>query len=147
MPNTGIEHSIVSSLRYAHGFYNTLVILLFLHQGSLGLSIRRERRKGSPTAVRSIKRHRRFGPVFACVGITGFLFGLIVVYLDEGHLFEHQLHFIVGLTIGCLITATFLISKRIRAQSEEWRDLHFIFGILIICLYFVQAFLGIGILF
>jgi len=142
-----IDRLIISYLKYIHGLYNILVILLFLYQGWIGLRIRRERIRGTAPTVKIIKRHRRFGPILSLLGISGFFAGLTVVYLDEGHFFEHPLHFIIGLVIILLVIATFSISRRIRGRDSHWRTPHFALGVIIICLYLFQAFLGIGILF
>lgn len=139
--------SIISYLRYAHGLYNSLVIVLFLYQGWLGWRIRRERLRGNPPTVRWVKRHRKLGPLFAVLGISGFLLGMAVVYLHEGHIFEHPLHFMTGLTVAFLIASVFLISRKIKGRESPWRNPHFIAGMTLLFTYFLQAFWGIGILF
>jgi len=141
------EYIVVPYLKYAHGLFNSMVIILFLYQGWLGLKIRNGRISGNPPEVMFMRRHRKVGPVIAILGIFGFTGGIATAYLSEGEVFEYPLHFLTGLTISCLIILTFLISRNIRARETAWRNPHYIAGILILCLYLFQAFLGIGILF
>lgn len=140
-----LDKQIIACLKLLHGFYNATVILLFVYQGFIGLRIRRERKAG----IRSfniIKRHRKLGPVLIFVSMLGFLAGGMVVYLDHGHIFHYQIHFITGLLIVLSVIATFIISKRITDADDIWRDVHFMLGIFILCLYITQVFLGLGIL-
>ncbi len=139
-------HDLIPYLKYLHGLYNGFVALLFFYQGWLGLKIRKERIAGQPPTVSIIKRHRKIGPIFALMGIAGFFAGAMIVYLREGRIFEHTIHFIFGLTIATLIFTTFVISRKIRSQDSPLRKLHFLVGTVIICLYFIQVFIGIRIL-
>jgi len=147
MPYPEAEHLVVPYLKYAHGLYNILVIMLFLFQGWLGLKIRHGRISGNPQEVKFVRRHRKVGPAFAIMGIFGFIGGIGTAYLSEGEIFEYPFHFLTGLTISSLIILTFLISRKIRGRESPWRNPHYIIGIVIITLYFFQAFLGIGMLF
>lgn len=113
----------------------------------MGLKMRKERIAGQQPTISIVKRHRRMGPIVAFLGITGFFAGVLIVYLNEEHIFKHPLHFITGLSIVALIFTTFIVSKKIRAQDTTLRKPHFIIGIMIICLYCVQAFLGLRMLF
>ena len=147
MLNNEAVQNILPNLKYAHGLFNGLVILLFLYQGWLGLQIRNLRKSGSPPEVKFVRRHRKFGPVFAIIGIFGFIGGISTVYLSEGEIFEHPIHFLTGLTICSLIITTFLVSRKIRGRDSGWRTIHYFNGLLIISLYFFQAYLGISMLF
>lgn len=142
-----MNNTLIPYLKYVHGLYNTFVILLLIYHGWLGLKIRKERISGKPPTVNIIKKHRKIGPILSFVGIAGFLAGLFLVYLDKGHIFEYPQHFLTGLAIAFSIITTFSISRKIRGRESSWRTLHFIFGIIIVSLYFFQVFLGIGILF
>jgi len=146
MPYPETEH-VVPYLKYAHGFFNGFVILLFLYQGWLGFKIRQNRLDGNPPEVTFVKRHRKFGPFLAILGISGFAGGIGVAYLSEGEILEYPLHFLTGLTISSLIIVTFLISRKIKGRESAWRNIHYIIGIVIICLYIFQAYLGIGMIF
>jgi len=137
-----MSKELIANLRLVHGAYNTVVILLFIYQGTLGLRIRRSEKK--PFHI--IRRHRKIGPVIAVLGITGFIAGMTVAFLEWGHILKYPLHFITGLTIVSLIITTFIISRKIKGPDPYWRNRHFALGILIIFLYLVQAFLGLGIL-
>jgi hypothetical protein len=137
-----LSKELISYLRLLHGAYNTIAILLFVYQGILGLMIRRSEKK----PLHMIRRHRKIGPVIAVMGIAGFIAGMTVALLEWGRILKYPLHFITGLTIVSLIISTFIISRKIKGPDPYWRNRHYALGILIICLYSVQAFLGLGIL-
>lgn len=141
-----IERQTIEYLRLIHGFYNFIVMLLFVYQASLGLRIRSNRKK-STLNPKVIKRHRRLGPILAVLGIAGFFAGISIVYLDYGHILKYPLHFIVGSLIVLSIITAYFISRKIRGAEPAYRNLHFRFGLLIISLYLIQIFIGIGILF
>lgn len=96
---------------------------------------------------KTIKRHRKIGPILALMGVIGFFAGAALIYLDYGRLLKYPLHFLTGLAISLSIVTTFFISKKIKGSDSLWRNLHFRLGILILSLYPIQAFLGVGILF
>ncbi|MEW6109372.1 MAG: DUF4079 family protein [Nitrospirota bacterium] len=141
-----IDKQTIAYLRLAHGAYNMFVVIMFFYQGSLGLKIRRKR-KFKADSFKIIKRHRKLVPILAFMGIAGFFAGKILVYLDTGQFLKYPLHFIAGSLISIFIITTFLISRKIKGAESPWRTLHLSLGILIICLYLIQTFLGIGILF
>jgi len=128
-----------------HGLYNSMVIALFIYQGFLGLRIRRQRKVSMP-AFNLSKRHIRLGPILVIGSMIGFFSGVLVVFIDHGYIFKYPLHFITGLLIILSVVTIFLISKKIKATDYVWRNVHFRLGIFILCLYFIQAFLGLVIL-
>jgi hypothetical protein len=134
-------------LRIAHGLINFTIVLCFIIQAWLGLQIRKQRsaKKELPFAI--IRRHRKFGPILVLAGVLGFFSGWFLIYFDSGHLFKYPLHSITGLVIALLLLVTYAISRSIRAGASLWRERHYRLGLLIVCLYGIQAFLGIGILF
>ena len=138
--------SSISYLMYAHGLYNVVIILLFLYQGWLGLKIRKNRMNEKPPPVETVKGHRRFGPVFSILGFTGFLSGLAVAYISHVPLFTFPFHFIAGLIISIVILLNYLFSRMIKSFDSFWRNVHFVTGAALVCLYFIQAFLGAAIL-
>ena len=142
-----IDKELIPWLRLGHGLYNSLVILLFLYQGWLGLRIRRARLAGAPLPVGAVRRHRKMGPVLAVLGIIGFSAGLVVVTLGERRYMENWHHLFTGLAIVLLLAATYHISRKIKGPDSSYRNTHLALGIAIICLYLLEAFLGIGILF
>lgn len=141
-----IDKDIIANLRLVHGSYNALMMMLFIYQGWLGLKIRRGRMAGNPS-LEAVKRHRKTGPIFAIMGVLGFFAGVTLIYLDYGRILKYPPHFITGLAIVFSITTTFLISRKIKGHDSPWRTFHFRLGLLIVGLYLLQAFLGIGILF
>ena len=142
-----IDKQIIAYLKLIHGAFNALVMLLLIYQGWFGLRIRNIRRAGRPPDFKTIKRHRKNGPLFTILGCLGFIAGIIIVYLDEGGIFEYPLHFIMGSVITFSLITTYLISKRISGVESRLRTPHFILGIGTLVLYLVQVFLGLGILF
>lgn len=128
-----------------HGAYNTAVILLFFYQSYLGFKIRRERKAGDNRDFTAVRKHRRQGPVLAVLAALGFMAGLTIVLIDEGRIAEHPLHFVNGLLIIVLIVAAYTVSQRI-AVGPDYRTLHMSLGLTILCLFVLQAFLGLSIL-
>jgi len=147
MPHGELTNAFSQYLKYAHGIFNGFVILFFIYQGWLGLKIRRNREAGILTGPEFVKMHRKFGPVLAAAGILGFLGGVTVVYLSDGEIFEHPIHFLAGLTISVLIVVIFGVSRKIRASESGWRTIHYRIGLTIVSLYILQAYLGISMLF
>jgi len=135
-----MSKEIIEYLKLFHGTYNTLIMILFVYQGVLGLKIR----KADIPPVRIIKRHRKTGPVAVVLVTAGFFAGLFITFLDVGHIFKYPLHFINGLLLVLALTTTYLISKKIKGPDKLWRIRHYGFGILIVVLYVVQVLLGIS---
>ena len=141
-----ISAEYMDYLKVLHGSFNTIVGFLFLYQGLLGLRIRKERKSGGQRDVMVIKRHRREGPIFAALGVTGYLVGVVLVYLDTGHLVEYPSHLITGSGIALLIMTTFIISRKIKGSESPWRTPHFVIGLCILFLYLLQIYIGLDIL-
>jgi hypothetical protein len=141
-----LDRQLLDDLRLIHASFNTVMMLLFFYQGFLGFRIRRERKGGNRLPVKMAKRHRTIGSMLAPLGVLGFFAGLSLAILDYGSVLKHTSHFLVGLLLALLITTTFFISKKIRGPESAVRSLHYRIGICILCLYPVQAFLGLGIL-
>ena len=134
-------------LRIVHGSYNTIVALAFVHQGWLGLKIRKERKAAGARDFDVVRRHRTRGPILVLLGILGYAAGAVLIYVDKGHLFEYPLHNIVGLGIVTLLTATFFIAREIKGIESPWRTRHVLVSLGILCLYLVQLFIGLDVLF
>ncbi|MCC6544498.1 MAG: DUF4079 family protein [Nitrospirae bacterium] len=141
-----ISRQILANLRLSHGFYNIVIASLFFYQGWLGLAIRRLRKTGEPPVVKIVKRHRKLGPVIAILSAMGLFSGITLALLDKGNILEYPVHFFVGCILVILILATYRISKKIKGRDSIYRNPHFIFGIIIVSLYLLQLFLGLGIL-
>lgn len=141
-----ILHSVLPYLKYAHGFFGGLVLLLFLYQGWMGLKIRNRRRSSTPADVTMVRGHRKLGPSLPVLVLFIFFGGISALYLSWGEYFEYPLHFVNGLTILILSITTFLISKKIRGRDATWRNIHYFAGLVILSLYFLQAYLGIRML-
>ena len=134
-------------LRIAHGSYNTIVALAFVYQGRLGLKIRKERKAEGTRDFDIIRRHRNRGPILVLLGILGYVAGAVLIYADKGYLFKYPLHHIVGLGIVALLAATFFITRKIKGPESPWRNRHIVISIGILCLYLVQLFVGLNVLF
>jgi hypothetical protein len=109
--------------------------------------MRKNRMDAIPPDVGTAKAHRRLGPVLSLLGFTGFLSGLAVAYIHHIPLFTFALHLAAGLVISVLILVTYLFSRMIKSTDSSWRRVHFVAGVALICLYFIQAYLGVRILF
>ncbi len=137
----------IAYLRLVHGCFNLTIVLFFIFQAWLGLRIRNKRKAKQSPPFSMIRRHRKIGPVLIPVGVLGFLSGWALIYSDVGYLFKYPLHSITGLIIALLLLVTYPVSRSIRAGESLWRERHYWLGLFIMCLYGIQAFLGIGILF
>ncbi len=140
-----VSREWIEPLRLLHGGYNALVAVALLYQGWLGLKIRKARKSGGGE-FRSIRRHRRNGPVLVILGILGYAAGATLIVIDKGHLFEYRAHHLMGSAIVVLLATTFIVSRKIRGPFSPWRTLHFLLGMAIIAAYVVQLFLGLNIL-
>ena len=142
-----ISRHILSNLRLVHACYNTSIMLLFFYHGWLGLTIRRRRRAKAPLPFPMIRRHRKMGPVLIVLGVLGFFIGLTLVLLDTGKIFEFPPHLFTGLVIVVLLLTMYVVSRKIKGTDSPYRTPHFILGIILLCLYLIEVFLGIGVLF
>lgn len=142
-----INRALLSLLRLVHGGFNVVVFLLLLYQGALGLGIRRARRTGAALPFKTIRRHRRTGPVLAGLAVFGFCFGLGLVMVDTGNIFEYPPHLALGTLLMLLLGAAVILSRSIKGQDSRYRTPHLSVGVAILALYVVQIFVGIGVLF
>ncbi len=141
-----IDRAYVDYLKVLHGLYNTLVACFFIYQASLGWRIRKERKAGGERNFQVLKRHRQMGPVLALLGLGGYFAGIMLVYIDRGHLLEYPRHLAVGSGLALFIAATFIISRQIKGPESPWRTPHFLIGVIILLLYGLQVFIGLDIL-
>ncbi|NJD55332.1 MAG: DUF4079 family protein [Nitrospirae bacterium] len=141
-----IDKGLIADLKPVHGALNVLVMFFFWHQAFLGLKIRKTRKAGglNPKAV---KRHRKMGPALVLLALAGYGGGVALAYLDNGRLLKYPLHFMNGTILIAAVFATFIVSRRMTLRDERLRNMHLTLGLLILCLYALQVFLGIGILF
>jgi len=134
-------------LRILHGSYNFIIALTFIYQGWLGIKIRNERKAAGSRDLHVIRRHRNLGPVLVLLCSLGYFGGAVLVYIDKGRIFEFPLHNMTGAGIIILVIISFLTSRRIKGLDSKWRTPHFVLGIGILCVYLVQVFLGLDVLF
>jgi hypothetical protein len=142
-----IDSELLSNLRLVHGGFNACVMLLFFYHARFGLAIRRARSTKAPLPFPAIRRHRKMGPFLALAGILGYCIGLTLVLLHTGNILEYPPHFFTGSSIVILLLSTFVISRKIKGQESPLRTIHAYIGITILCLYVVEAIIGIGVLF
>lgn len=138
-----IDEKAIGYIEVLHGAYNAVVALFFIYMGYLGWKIRSERKAGGKRNPVPIRRHRKWGPILAVLGIGGYFAGIVVVYLDKGHLYEYPPHLLAGTLIVLAIAVTYFISRKINRPESPWRTPHFIIGLFIILLYFIQVVLGV----
>ena len=141
-----IDKQMLEYLEFGHGSFNTMVCSFFIYQALLGYRIRKAR-LARMNIGSSQKRHRKNGPVLVVLGIAGFFAGMLLVYLEYGHVLKYPLHFINGAAIAVALVGLLLVSRRIKATDSQWRSAHFTLGIVTLLLYFSQLLLGLNILF
>jgi len=137
---------LIDASEVAHGLFNAAVALLFFYQAWMGLKIRIGRKKGEPQFV-AMRRHRKLGPFLVITGIIGYCAGLILVYIDKGRVLEYPLHLAVGSLIVLFLFVQYAMSKKIMGPESSWRTPHFTVGLAILCLYVLQAIIGLAVLF
>jgi hypothetical protein len=140
------DKQVIAYLKLLHGAYNLFIMFLWWYQALMGGRVRKTRKSGglNPKAVR---RHRKSGPVISYLAVAGYLWGAVLGYIDNGRLLKYPLHFITGSIIILVIITISIISRSITVRESFSRDLHVILGLVLLCLYGIQAFLGAGILF
>ena len=141
-----IDKQFIAYFKLAHACFNAATLVLFFYQGWLGFLIRRARLASASMPIPAVRRHRKAGPVFALLGVLGYLAGCILVFLDKGSLLEYPLHFATGTVIALCIGGVFAVSRRIRGAAVPSRVLHFQLGLALLALYAFQTFFGLSIL-
>jgi FtsH-binding integral membrane protein len=131
--------------KLAHGSFNALLVLVFLYQAWMGLTIRRGRKRGEPQ-VSAMRRHRRLGPFLVVMGLLGYCLGLLLVYIDKGRLLEYPPHLAVGSLIVLFLLGQYAVSRKIKGPESSWRTPHLAIGVGLICLYVLQIVIGIAVL-
>jgi uncharacterized membrane protein len=132
--------------KVAHGSFNALLALVFLYQAWMGFTIRRGRKRGKSQFI-AMRRHRRLGPFLVVMGLLGYCFGLILVYIDKGRVLEYPLHLAVGSLIVLFLLGQYAVSRKIKGLESSWRTPHLAIGVGLICLYVLQIVIGIAVLF
>ena len=140
-----VSDSVVSTLQLAHVFVNSALFFGIAYQGLLGWRIRHRRVAGVLQDFSVVKRHRALGPVLATLLPMGYLAGLITAYLHKGLWVPYTGHFAVGTVLLAVVGTTVLVSRRIRGAQSPWRTPHFALGLLLLCTFLVQIFLGLNI--
>ena len=141
-----VDKELIGYFKAAHGFFNLCMLALFCFQAWMGYLIRQARTSGDPVPLDAVRRHRKAGPVFALWGVLGYIAGPIVIGLDKGRVFEYPIHFVTGTLIAILIVSLYVVSRRITATDQSYRNIHFGLGLCLLALYVFQVLLGLGIL-
>lgn len=136
---------VVSILQIAHVLFSSALFLAVAYQGRLGWRIRRRRVAGVLPELRVVKRHRALGPVLVTLLPFGYLAGLVTVYLHKGLWVRFPGHLAVGTVLLAVAGLAALVSTKIRGPQSPWRPAHFALGLLLICIFLVQIFLGLNI--
>lgn len=139
------SHQTILSLKYAHGGYSLLLLLAFCYQGWNGLRVRNARLKKAGLAPAAAKAHRLWGSALAVLCPIGFLVGLSTAALDKGVL-EYPLHLFTGAALVAFLAAAYGVSRQITNVASPQRNVHAILGVIVLCLYAIQSFIGIGVL-
>ena len=140
-----LSDSVVSALQLAHALFNGGLFLALVYQGLLGWGNRGRRLAGLPPDPSRVRRHRALGPVLAALLPMGYLAGLFTVYLHRGLWIRYPAHLVAGTVVLALACSAFLASRRIRGAQSPWRSRHFALGLLLLCAFVVQIYLGLNI--
>lgn len=140
-----VSHQTVLFLKYAHGGYSLLLLLAFCYQGWNGLRVRNARLKKTGPAPAAVKAHRIWGQTLAVLCPIGFLMGFSTALVDKG-VMEYPLHLFTGLLLIAFLAAAYGVSRQITSVTSPQRNVHAVLGIIVLCLYIIQAFIGIGVL-
>ena len=140
-----ISDGAVSALQLAHVSFNSALFIAFVYQGVLGWRIRKRRVAGVLQDFNEVKKHRALGPVLATLLPIAYLAGLITVYLHKGLWVRFPGHLAVGTVLLVVVCSIVLVSRRIRGAQSPWRTPHFALGLLLLCVFLVQIFLGLNI--
>lgn len=132
--------------KVVHGLFNVFVFIVLLYQAWIGLKIRKGRKTGQ-SQFAAVKRHRKLGPILVFTGILGYCFGLILVFINKGHVLEYLLHLAVGTLVVFFLAGQYVVSRRIKGRESSWRMPHLAIGIGILCLYVLQIITGMAVLF
>ena len=140
-----ISDRVVSTLQTAHVLFSSALFLALAYQGLLGWRIRHKRVAGVLQDFSVVKRHRALGPILATLLPFGYLAGLITAYLHKGLWVRYPGHLVGGTVLLAVVFSAFLASKRIRGAQSPWRTSHFALGVLALCAFLVQIYLGLNI--
>jgi len=140
-----VSDRVVSTLQLVHVFFNSTLFFALVYQGRLGWRIRRRRVAGVLQDFSVVKRHRTLGPILATLLPMGYLAGLITVYLHKGLWVRFPGHLAGGTVLLVVVFSIFMVSKRIRGAQSPWRTPHFALGLLLLCTFLVQIYLGLNI--
>lgn len=140
-----VSDRVVSTLQVAHALFNSALFFALAYQGLLGWRIRRRRVAGVLQDFSVVKRHRALGPILATLLPFGYLAGLVTVYLQKGLWVRYPAHLAGGTVLLVVVCSAFLVSKKIRGPQSPWRTPHFELGLLSLCTFLVQIFLGLNI--
>lgn len=137
---------IVFALQAAHVAANGTLFFALAFQGLLGVRIRRRRVSGVLQDFGIVKKHRALGPVLAALLPVGYLAGLAAASVGKEPLVRYPGHFAAGTALLLVAGLAVLFSKRIRGSQSPWRTPHFEMGLLLLCLFLFQIWLGLNIL-
>ena len=140
-----VSDGVISTLQLAHVSVNGALFFALVYQGRLGWRIRRRRVAGVLQDFNVVKRHRALGPILATLLPMGYLAGLITAYLHKGIWVRYPGHLAVGTVLLVVVSTTVLVSRRIRGAQSPWRTPHFALGVLLLCTFLVQIYLGLNI--
>jgi hypothetical protein len=140
-----VSDAVVSTLQVGHVLFNSALFFAFGFQGLLGLRIRKRRVAGALQDFSVVKRHRALGPRLATLLPVGYLAGLITAYLHKGLWVRYPGHLAAGTALLLVAGAAVMVSKRIRGAHSPWRTPHFALGVLLLCSFLVQIYLGLNI--
>jgi uncharacterized membrane protein YfcA len=115
---------MIRVLAFVHPIWMAMSLVMAIVTASLGLEIRRRRRRGHPVGGELRRRHLRFGKR-TLIGIgVGFLLGPASMVFLRGRDLLDTFHGILGLIVLGLFAWTGWSGRTLSRGEEEARDIH-----------------------
>lgn len=130
---------------FIHGIFNFGIFFVCIYQAITGIRIRKNRLRQVLNTL-LIRKHRKLGPAIFILILTGYIGGLLSVYVMWNETNIHKAHSILGLVIVTFFFIIYLTSKKITVKSIILRKIHLFLGFTALILYFIQIILGANIL-
>jgi hypothetical protein len=118
------DAAILRALAFVHPFWMATSLVMAIVTASLGLEIRRRRRRGRPVGGELRRRHLRFGKRTLILVGVGFLLGPASMVFLRGRDLLDSFHGVLGLVVLGLFSWTGWSGRALSRGNEDARDIH-----------------------